>query len=97
MLRRKLVMYVGDEYSQGYVKFVGPTGESFDIGPEFEPPVEAAWNIPAYAAHAIVGALSRELGLTEGAKFQRADFEHERGRVDRLIEAVLNPVREVSL
>lgn len=42
--------------------------------------------IPYDAAHAFLAALSRQLGAVEHPEQLRRDFEHERGRVDKLID-----------
>lgn len=41
--------------------------------------------VPTGAAHALLAALARQLGAVEHPEQLRRDFEHERGRVDRLI------------
>lgn len=91
MLRRHLDMYVGVEHGAGIVTFHGPGGQREDVAPELEPPADVLWRVPAGAAHAIINALSREVGLADSAKFLRADFEHERGRVDLLIDNLIAP------
>lgn len=41
--------------------------------------------VPHDAAHAVLGALARRLGAVEHPEQLRRDYEHERGRVDKLI------------
>lgn len=47
--------------------------------------IPATFAIGGEAAHALLGALARELGAVEHPEQLRKDYEHERGRVDRLI------------
>ncbi len=88
-LRRKMTMYVGMDHGNGEVTFISPYGSKVLVPPNIDIPEDMAWNIPSGAVHAVIEALSSEIGLTDGAKFQRADFEHERGRVDKLMDYMI--------
>ena len=45
--------------------------------------------LPRNAASPLLAALSRHLGAVEHPEQLRKDYEHERGRVDRLINAII--------
>ena len=56
-------------------------------------PADALFEIPRGAAPVLLVELARVLGAVEHPEQLRRDFEHERGRVDRLIEHL----REVAM
>jgi hypothetical protein len=89
LLRRKLTMYVGRDNLDGVTTFVSPTGDATDVTPGQDPPEGFAWTIPNGSAHAIIAALSRELGLSDTAAHMRADLLAERERCDKLIDALI--------
>lgn len=53
--------------------------------------------IPYGAAHALLGELARVLGAVEHPEQLRRDFEHERGRVDKLLKHLMRVDRFVDV
>jgi hypothetical protein len=67
-------------------RYVLRTDEATNIPPESN---DYFADIPYDAAHALLGALSRQLGAVEHPEQLRRDFEHERTRVDKFIDATI--------
>lgn len=50
--------------------------------------------LPMDAAHALLGELARTLGAVEHPEQLRRDYEHERGRVDKLMDYLMTRALE---
>lgn len=81
-----------EERADGYVSILAPDGVTHTVGPEVEVDRVLLWRLPLPVAVAMNDALSEHLvgyRITD-AKLLRDDLLHERGRVDRLIGAIIN-------
>lgn len=76
----------------GGTEFVKPDGTYLTVPPELLPDDDVLWKVPVDALAPLLGALSARLGAVEHPQQLRADYEHERARVDRFIENLLHPV-----
>lgn len=75
----------------GHAEQVVFTRESQIVDVQVEVP-RPSLTIDDDLGRALLDALAAHYGATTGGQQQRADFEHERGRVDRLIAHLTRPL-----
>lgn len=100
ILRRKVDIFVYNETEAFSDFYGGPNGtrriwntETINAdNPEDTP----CLRVPVEALPAILAELSKHLGAVEHPQQLRADYEHERKRVDKFLDAVIGIASEVK-
>lgn len=84
-------VYLFEESSGGHrrVRTRGGHWVEFNESQRMDPLEHAFAVIPDGAAHELLGELSRVLGAVEHPEQLRKDYEHERGRVDRMMDYLM--------
>ena len=72
----------------GVVEVLTWQQSSVTVEPAVHPAGEASLKVDDGLGRALLDALAAHYGGTTGGRQQRADFEHERGRVDRLLDTL---------
>ena len=93
-LSHRLVMVLARPTGDGYIAYPtlgGAAGEQVHVPDGQNIPDEALLRIPFDQAEALWRLLCHHFGDGPPGEYARADLLHERGRVDRLIDALIAP------
>lgn len=86
-----IAIQMADRVEGGFVQVPVFRREDTTRGPGSEQPVPSL-TLPDDLGRALLDALAEHYGSTSGGRQQRADFEHERRRVDKLTDGLLRLV-----
>lgn len=89
ILRRTIDLYVGHEYEGCYTS-VAADGSRTTLNPEDQTPSEPTITLLEAEARALLSALLRHFEGGDDMRALRKDYDAERGRVDKLTDAVIH-------